>query len=247
VLAGDSFGGLFALDVAATRPGLFRGIIATIPSLWWSDSTYVAAYSDPLARARAPLRLFATSGELETAIDRTTRRFAHRLDSLRAPGVEFEYRGYPGLTHPLTPLPSLVDGLRFVFAPVAMERMPLARFGPGADSVATLARARETEAVYARGAGSLGLSETLPEAHLQELGSYLLRQPGRAATALVVLRRNAALHPESPGVHSAVGSAHLTLGDTAGAVTALQRATEAPQERPLCKPRGRSSRADHRG
>ncbi len=226
VLAGHSFGGLFALDVAATRPGLFRGIIATSPSLWWSDSTYVATYADSLARGRAPLRLFATSGELEAAIDRSTRRFAHRLDSLRAPGVEFEYRGYPGLTHSLTPLPSLVDGLRFVFAPVAMERMPLARFGPGADSVETLARARETEEVYGRGARSLGLPEPLPEAHLQELGSYLLRQPGRAATALEVFRRNAALHPESPGVHSAVGTALLARGDTAGAITALEHAAE---------------------
>jgi predicted Zn-dependent protease len=140
--------------------------------------------------------------------------------------VEFEYRGYPGLTHALTPLPSLVDGLRFVFAPVAMERMPLSRLGPGADSVTTLARARETEAFYARGARSLGLPETLPESNLQELGSYLLRQPGRAATALEVLRRNAALHPESPSAHSAVGSALLARGDTAGAVTALQRAAD---------------------
>jgi predicted alpha/beta superfamily hydrolase len=226
VLAGHSFGGLFALDVAATRPGLFRGIVAISPSLWWSDSTYVATYADSLARGRAPVRLFATSGELEVAIDRSTRRFAQRMDSLRVPGVEFEYRGYPGLTHPLTPLPSLVDGLRFVFAPVAMERMPLSRLGPGADSAATLARARETEDVYAQGARSLGLPEVLPEAHLAELGSYLLRQPGRVGTALEVLRRNAALHPESPGAHSAVGSAHLARGDTAAAITALQRAAD---------------------
>ena len=235
VLAGHSFGGLFALDVAATRPGLFRGIIAMSPSLWWSDSTYVATYADSLGRGRAPLRLFASSGELEVAIDRSTRRFAQRLDSLRAPGVEFEHRGYPGLTHGLTPLPSLVDGLRFVFAPVAKERMPLSRLGPGADSAATMARARETEAAYTRGARSLGLPEELPESELAELGSYLLRQPGRAATALEVFRRNATLHPESPNVHSAVANAHLARGDTAAAVTALERAADVSRRtgRPL--------------
>ncbi len=235
VLAGHSFGGLFALDVAATRPGLFRGIIAISPSLWWSDSTYVATYADSLGRGRAPLRLFASSGELEAAIDRSTRRFAQRLDSLRAPGVEFEHRGYPGLTHALTPLPSLVDGLRFVFAPVAKERLPLSRLGPGADSAATMARARETEAAYTRGARSLGLPEVLPESELAELGSYLLRQPGRAATALEVFRRNAALHPESPNVHSAVANAHLARGDTAAAITALERAADVSRRtgRPL--------------
>jgi hypothetical protein len=235
VLAGHSFGGLFALQVAATRPGLFRGIIAMSPSLWWSDSTYVDTYADSLARGRAPVRLFASSGELEVAIDRSTRRFAQRLDSLRAPGLEFEYRGYPGLTHGLTPLPSLVDGLRFVFAPVAKERMPLSQFGPGADSATTMARARETEAAYTRGARSLGLPEQLPESELAELGSYLLRQTGRAATALEVFRRNAALHPDSPDTHSAVANAHLARGDTAAAIPALERAADVSRRtgRPL--------------
>src|SRR2546423_3453986 len=35
LLAGHSFGGLFAVHVAATRPGTFAGIIAMSPSLWW--------------------------------------------------------------------------------------------------------------------------------------------------------------------------------------------------------------------
>lgn len=227
VIAGHSLGGLFALHVATTRPGLFRGVVAMSPSLWWSDSTYVATYADSLARGRAPLRLFASSGELEVGVDRPTRRFAERLESLRPRSVEFEYRGYPGLTHGLTPLPSLVDGLRFVFAPVAMERMPLARLGPGPDSATAITRARETEAVYALGARSLGLSERLPEAHLHELGSYLLRQPGRAGVALQVLRRNADLHPGSPTAHATLGSAHLTRGDTIAAMGALRRAADA--------------------
>ena len=36
ILAGHSFGGLLALEVASKRPGSFAGVIAMSPSLWWS-------------------------------------------------------------------------------------------------------------------------------------------------------------------------------------------------------------------
>ena len=54
ILAGHSFGGLFALHVAATRPGAFTGIVAMSPSLWWNDSTVVASYAGAIAKAAAP-------------------------------------------------------------------------------------------------------------------------------------------------------------------------------------------------
>lgn len=115
VLAGHSFGGLFAIDVAASRPGEFTGIIAMSPALWWNESTAVTVYADSIAKSTAPLHLFATSGGLERDIDLTTRRFAARLDSIKPATLEFAYKRYPDDTHAMTPAASLVDGLRFVF------------------------------------------------------------------------------------------------------------------------------------
>src|SRR3712207_3867723 len=83
ILAGHSFGGLFALHVAATRPGTFHGIIAISPSLWWNDSSGVVTFADEIAKGTATHRLFATSGGLEPDIDRTTQRFVSRVDSLK--------------------------------------------------------------------------------------------------------------------------------------------------------------------
>ena len=116
VLAGHSFGGLFALHVAASKPDAFTGIIAMSPALWWNEWTAINAYADSIATSSAPLRLFATSGGLERDIDVTTRRFAARLDSLKPATLRFAYKRYPDDTHSVTPLSSLVDGLRFVFA-----------------------------------------------------------------------------------------------------------------------------------
>ena len=116
VLAGHSFGGLFALHVAASKPDAFTGIIAMSPALWWNEWTAINAYADSIAKSSAPLRLFATSGGLERDIDVTTQRFAARLDSIKPTSLRFGYKRYPDDTHAVTPLSSLVDGLRFVFA-----------------------------------------------------------------------------------------------------------------------------------
>ena len=116
VLAGHSFGGLFALHVAASHPEAFTGIIAMSPALWWNESSAVAAYADSIAAVTSPLRVFATSGGLERDIDNTTRRFAARLDSIKPSTLAFQYKRYPNDAHAMTPAVSLIDGLRFIFA-----------------------------------------------------------------------------------------------------------------------------------
>src|SRR5687767_4679970 len=92
LLAGHSFGGLFAVHVAATRPDVFDGVIAMSPALWWNESTAATAYADSLAASTIPLRLFVTSGGLEPAIDASTRRFAARLDSLKPATLGFAHK-----------------------------------------------------------------------------------------------------------------------------------------------------------
>ena len=115
VLAGHSFGGLFALHVASSKPDVFAGIIAISPALWWNEWTAINAYADSIAKNSAALRLFTTSGGLERDIDVTTRRFAARLDSIKPSTLRFAYKRYPDDTHSMTPLSSLIDGLQFVF------------------------------------------------------------------------------------------------------------------------------------
>jgi predicted alpha/beta superfamily hydrolase len=226
ILAGHSFGGLFALHVASTRPGVFAGIIAISPSLWWNDSTGIVSYGSVIARSATAQRLFVTSGGLEPEIDRTTQHFAARVDSLKSARVAFSYHRYPEDTHGLTPAPSLVDGLRFVFEPVSVTKLPTARLGPGSDSAAVVNAVVQTERAYASGARSLGLPELLPEEVLNQLGYNVLLGLRKPDLAIWVFRRNVALYPESANVYDSLGDAFVTKGDTAAAKAIFTRAVE---------------------
>src|SRR3954469_9044587 len=190
VLAGHSFGGLFALDVAATRPGAFAGIVAMSPSLWWNDSTPARDYATAIAKNPATTRLFATSGGLEPPIDVTTKIFAARLDSIKPSTLAFAYRYYPDDTHGLTPEPSLIDGLRFVFAPISLARSPLASLGPNSDSAAVVTAITEFEDGYVRGARSLGLADRCPELQMNNPGYGLLQGLKLPKLAVWAFRKN---------------------------------------------------------
>jgi uncharacterized protein len=233
ILAGHSFGGLFALDVAASRPGTFVGIIAMSPALWWNDSSAVAGYADAIARSAVPQRLFATSGGLEPEIDRTTRRFASRLDSLKPAATTFAYRAYPDDTHGLTPAPSLADGLRYIFEPVSLAKLPVDRIHPGVDSGTVVKAVSETITQYARGARSLGLPERLPEQVLNQVGYNVLQSLRNPSLAAWAFRRNVDFYPDSPNVYDSLGDALLAGGDSSAAKVQFQRAVDVATRRGL--------------
>lgn len=226
VLSGHSFGGLFALHNAATRPGLYGGVIAISPALWWNDSTVVVKYSDDIAKSRAHVRIFATSGGLEYDFDITTKRFAARLDSLRPASVGFGYRHYPDDTHNLTPGLSFAEGIRFVFEPVSLVTLPRPSLVRGADSAAVVRAVLELEAAYATRARSLGLPEVLPERVLYNLGYNVLRDVSTPRMALWVFRRNAERYQQSALARFGVSDALLAQGDTAQAIKELERAVD---------------------
>ena len=226
VLAGHSFGGLFALHVAATKPGSFTGIIAMSPSLWWNDSTLAIGYADSIAKSSVTQRLFATSGGKEPPIDVTARRFEAHLDSIKPATLAFASQRYPDDTHGLTPAPSLVDGLRFIFSPVAINATEIASLGPTSDSVAVVDAVTASEKSYADAAHALGLPEKLPEDVLNSLGYNVLQTLKLPNVAVWVFARNVDHYPDSPNTYDSLGDGLLARGDSSGARTQFKRARE---------------------
>ena len=217
-LAGHSFGGLFGVHAAATRPDLFAGTIAMSPALQWNDSEAVTQYADLLAKRTTPHRLFVTSAPFEPPIDTATLRFIARFDSVDGSPVALGHARYSDDHHGLTPLRSFIDGLRFLFQPIsltaanAVDPMPM-------DSAQFVAHASAMERQYAAGARSLGLPETIPEPVLNQWGYTALQRPGQPlpGAAVAIFRRNAALYPESANVYDSLGDGLLAAGDTVGA------------------------------
>ena len=226
IFAGHSFGGLVALHVAAANPGAFNGVVAMSPSLWWNDSTAAMAYADSIAKTTSAVRLFATSGGLEAVIDVPTRRFIARLDSTRKPNVTLGHRHYPDDTHGLTPVPSLMDGLRFIFEPVWLTRTPVAALNNKADSTAVVTAFLATQRQYARGAQELGLPETLPETFTNQVAYQVLTGLKLHGAAIWLFRQNVASYPDSPNVYDSLGDGLLAAGDRAGARAQFQRALD---------------------
>jgi predicted alpha/beta superfamily hydrolase len=226
ILAGHSFGGLVALEVAANRPGVFKGVIAMSPSLWWNDSSGVVAYSDAIAKATRGERLFVTSGGLEPDIDRTAGRFSQRLDSLKPALTPFGHQRYPENNHGMTPAPSLADGLRFIFEPISTAKLPISTLPPGSDSATAMNAFLESRRQYAIGARSLGLDERYPEAEMNQLGYGALQAFKNPPLAVWVFRQNAAAYPESANVYDSLGDGLLAMGDTTAAMTQFRRAID---------------------
>jgi predicted alpha/beta superfamily hydrolase len=226
ILAGHSFGGLTALEVAATKPGSFVGVIAMSPSLWWNDSNGVASYSAAIAKAPKAERLFVSSGGLEGDIDRPTVRFSRILDSVKPALVAFGHRRYPDDTHGLTPAPSLADGLRFIFEPVSVTNLPISALGPGTDSAMLMNALKESRTLYAAGARTFGMDERFPEDQVNQLGYGALQALHNPALAVSIFRDNVRDHPESANTYDSLGDGLLAIGDSAGAMAQFRRAIE---------------------
>jgi predicted alpha/beta superfamily hydrolase len=224
ILAGHSFGGLFGLYVAAMRRHPYAGIIAMSPSIWWNDSSVADTYADDLAGVTGGLRLFATSGAFEGAIDRPTRHFIARLDSLKPRGISYGYLGLSDATHGLTPVPSLIAGLRFVFEPVSVARLPISRLDPNADSAAVVNAVIASEATYARGARSLSLPDKIPEAVINGLGYGVLQFWKLPKVAVWVFAKNVTNYPASANVYDSYADALAAAGDTTAAIAQYKRA-----------------------
>ena len=224
ILAGHSAGGLFALDVAANRPGAFQGIISVSPALWFDDSTLVVAYSDKIVQSPVQQRIFVASGGFEKDIDVTSRQFAARMDAIKGVNVAFRYLRYPYDTHSLTPMSGFADGLRFVFEPITSARLTISDLDAGsADSAKLEAAFHSSERIFAAAAKSLGLPGDLPESVVNSLG-YRLLSHHKPHLAISVFERNVRSYPGSINVYDSLGDGFLAAGDTASAVSNFRNA-----------------------
>ncbi|MBW7945242.1 MAG: alpha/beta hydrolase [Sphingomonadaceae bacterium] len=118
-LYGHSLGGLFALHVLYSRPGAFRTIIATSPSIWWDDQSILA--EEQAFRARVEKdpalgrtsRLLLMAGALEDGtMAADAGALAKRMEALSAYGLRVEYMLLDDETHISVPSRSVTASLR---------------------------------------------------------------------------------------------------------------------------------------
>lgn len=222
-LEGHSIGGLLALHAASTRRD-FAGIIAISPSLWWNDSTAALGYADSLEHLSHPLRLFIGSGELEQPISVPTQRMVAHLDSVKPRWLSYTYRYYHGANHGLTPLLGLIDGVQYLFEPMSVAHLPIARLGPNTDSADVMRAYIASRDTYVAGARSLGFDvNALPEDQVNHLAYGVLQILQLPHLAVWLFRENTRDYPRSSEVYYGLADGLLAEGDTTSAIAQLRR------------------------
>lgn len=164
ILAGHSYGGLFAVWAMQQRPALFRGVIAASPTLYW-DNDLVLKQLDKIGDARVYAAIARESAQMRRAFEtfRAKPRPAWRTEVLE------------NEDHASIVLPAYYAGLKHVFAPwrFAIEELP-------EDPSKWEAAVREH---YSKASAFLGWEVKPPQWVLEELARATSQPPGAASTA----------------------------------------------------------------
>lgn len=119
-LYGHSLGGLFALHMLYSRPGAFRTIIATSPSIWWDNQSILAEEAAFRARIEktpgigkaSSVLLMAGEHEDEGNIAADTKALAERMAALSGHGLRSDFILLDDETHISVPSRSVTATLR---------------------------------------------------------------------------------------------------------------------------------------
>jgi enterochelin esterase family protein len=139
IVAGQSYGGLAALYAALSRPADFGGVIAQSASLWWPDANVLRSADGKSASRQPGLRGWLTDQafggllppsslcifmEVGSREDVMIDVNASLRDVLDGAGHSISYREYEGGHDALCWRGGLIDGLRWMLAPIRPDDLP---------------------------------------------------------------------------------------------------------------------------
>ncbi len=222
VLAGHSFGGLFALHAMITRPELFKSYIAVSPSLQWSDEATLKRMETFLAgRKELDATLFTSLGNEPGDIGNAFVSFKKLLEKSKIKGFEWEAEQFNDEDHGSVVLRSHYLGLRKVYDGWQMPRDP-----------ATGARAgglKAAEEHYQRLTKKFGYPIPVPENLINQLG-YQMLGAQKFDEAIEIFKTNVERYPNSANVYDSLGEAYEKSGRLDKALPQYERAQMLSQQ-----------------
>jgi predicted alpha/beta superfamily hydrolase len=204
VLAGHSFGGLFAVHALITRPELFNSYVAVSPSLQWSDDTTLKRAQDFFkTRKELHATLFTSLGNEPGDIGKSFAEFKELLAKTQIKGFESEVQQMTDEDHGSVVLRSHYFGLRKIYDGWQMPR------DPATGAVAGGLKAADEH--YKWLSQKFGYSIPTPEALVNQIGyQYLLG--GNPDEAIVTFKTNVERYPSSANVYDSLAEAYEKTG-----------------------------------
>ena len=217
ILAGHSFGGLFAVHALVTRPELFNSYIAVSPSLQWSDeATLKRAEEFFKTRKELHATLFTSIGNEPGDIGKDFVAFKELLSKTNIKGFEWQAEQMLDEDHGSVVLRSHYFGLRKVFEGWQMPR------DPATGAVAGGLKAADEH--YKWLSEKFGYAIPTPEALVNQIG-YQFLGAGNAEEAIATFKSNVERYPNSANVYDSLGEAYEKSGHLDLATPQYEKAT----------------------
>jgi tetratricopeptide (TPR) repeat protein len=200
VLAGHSFGGLFAVHALITRPELFNSYVAVSPSLQWSDdATLKRAEEFFKTRKELHATLFTSLGNEPGDIGKAFEQFKQLLARNQIKGFESEAQQMTDEDHGSVVLRSHYFGLRKVYDGWQMPR------DPATGAVAGGLKAADEH--YKWLSQKFGYSIPTPENLINQIG-YQDLLGGNPEQAIATFKTNVDRYPNSANVYDSLAEAY---------------------------------------
>ncbi len=220
LFTGHSFGGLFALNAAFTRPDMFQAVLAVSPSLRWDDEL-------PLRQAKAfgnhhdtlSTTLFVAMADEEEGDPKPTRldRLEQSLAQASIDGFDWQVKRMPDENHGSVVLRAHYWGLRHIFDPWRLQADPeTGLISEGVD---------ELRAHYAKLSQRYGFEIVASEDTVNRIGYQFLGRDDYDR-AIEVFTYNVQLYPDSANVYDSLGEALENAGRLDEALANYSRAVE---------------------
>ncbi len=202
ILAGHSFGGLFAVHALVTRPELFNSYIAVSPSLQWSDeATLKRAEEFFKTRKELNATLFTSLGNEPGDIGKDFVLFKELLARTHIKGFEWEAEQMKDEDHGSVVLRSHYFGLRKVYAGWQMPRDP--------ETGAVAGGLKGADEHYKWLSEKFHYSIPTPEALVNQIGyQFLLGANPNPDEAIATFKRNVERYPNSANVYDSLAEAY---------------------------------------
>ena len=206
ILAGHSFGGLFAVHALITRPELFNSYIAVSPSLQWADdATLKRAEEFFKTRKELNATLFTSLGNEPGDIGKDFVLFKELLAGTKIKGFDWEAEQMKDEDHGSVVLRSHYFGLRKVYDGWQMPRDP--------ETGAVAGGLKGADAHYKWLSEKFHYSIPTPENLINQIGyQFLLAETPNPEEAIATFKVNVERYPNSANVYDSLGEAYEKTG-----------------------------------
>jgi len=200
ILAGHSFGGLFAIHAMISKPGLFNSYIAVSPSLQWENAEAFKRAEEFLKNQKElKVTLYTSLGNEPGGIGENFDKFREVLGRTSIKGFEWQAERMDDEDHGSVVLRSHYSGLRKVFAGWQGPRDP--------ESGLMVGGLKGADEHYKKLSERFGFSIPTPENLINQIG-YQLIFANKPDEAITVFKANVERYPASANVYDSLAEAY---------------------------------------